>query len=274
LTPTDAVRIAQGARSEARIETIEGRLCVTKRYNDYRGSPKVKLARELAFYRAYPAVPILPKLVAWCEPDTISVSHVAGERLIDVIESGAGNDAIRAVSANYGAVLAQFFESTGSPDEFAARSHIAATVDRIHRMLDRHPGWQSAPIRHTLDGLDALADAAPPMMCKTDWSASNMLVRDYTITCLYDFDTAYPGNRLTFLGDILRSASIRLDWPAVRAGLTSAGVVMPAPERLAAAAHFSRWQVQLARASDEDLGWPGPARFGAHLERLTALAQT
>lgn len=112
MTPTDAVRIAQGARSEARIETIDGRLCVTKRYNDYRGSPKVKLARELAFYRAYAAVPILPKLVAWCEPDTISVSHVAGERLIGVIESGARADAIRAVSANYGAVLQSLAGST------------------------------------------------------------------------------------------------------------------------------------------------------------------
>ena len=274
MTPTDAVRIAQGARSEARIETIEGRLCVTKRYNDYRGSPKVKLARELAFYRAYAAVPILPKLVAWREPDTISVSHVAGERLIDVIESGARADAIRAVSANYGAVLAQFFELTGTPDETAARSHIAATVDRINAALKRHPRWLTPQTRHTLDGLDALADAAPPMMCKTDWSASNMLVRGDTITCLYDFDTAYPGNRLTFLGDILGSASIRLDWPAVRAGLTSAGVAMPPTERLAAAAHFSRWQVQLARASDHDLGWPGAERFGAHLERLTALAKS
>ena len=112
------------------------------------------------------------------------------------------------------------------------------------------------------------------MMCKTDWSASNMLVRGDTVTCLYDFDTAYPGNGLTFLGDILRSASLRLDWPAVRAGLIAAGVPMPAPGPLAAAALFSGWQVQLARASDHDLGWPGAERFGAHLERLTALAQT
>ena len=273
-TTTGAVRIAQGARSNAWIETIAGQLCVTKRYNDYRDPPNVKLARELAFYHAYATVPILPKLVAHREPDTISVSHVAGERLIDVIESGADVDAIRAVSANYGVVLGQFFESSEPPDEAATRSHTAATVDRINAALERHPGWQSAPIRRALDGLDELADAAPPMMCKTDWSASNMLVRCDTITCLYDFDTAYPGNRLTFLGDILSSASIRLDWPAVRAGLTSAGVAMPAPERLAAAAHLSRWQVQLARASSDDLGWPGTERFGAHLERLTALAQS
>ena len=72
-----------------------------------------------------------------------------------------------------------------------------------------------------------------------------------------------PGNGLTFLGDILRSASLRLDWPAVRAGLIAAGVPMPAPGRLAAAALFSGWQVQLARASDHDLGWPGAERFGA-----------
>ena len=273
-TTTDAVRIAQGARSEARIETIDGRLCVTKRYNDYRGSPKVKLTRELAFYHAYAAVPILPKLVAYREPDTITVTHVAGKRLIDVIESGASADTIRAVSANYGVVLAQFFGSSESQDEAAARSHIAATVDRTNATLKRHPHWKSASVRRALAGLGALADAAPPMMCKTDWSASNMLVRGDTITCLYDFDTAYPGNRLTFLGDILGSASIRLDWPAVRAGLTSAGVAMPAPESLATAAHFSRWQVQLARASDHDLGWPGAERFGDHLERLTALAQS
>lgn len=191
-----------------------------------------------------------------------------------MIESGRGADGIRAVSANYGAVLGQFFQSHASPDETAARSHIAETVVRIQDTLTRHPRWLKRPTRRALDGLDALADAAPPMMCKTDWSASNMLVQGDTVTCLYDFDTAYPGNRLTFLGDILGSASIRLDWPAVRAGLTSAGVAMPAPERLAAAAHFSRWQVQLARASEHDLGWPGAERFGAHLERLTALAQT
>lgn len=75
-TRTDAVTIAQGARSEARIEMIDGQRCVTRRYNDYRGLPYVKLGRELAFYRAYATVPILPKLVAHREPDTITVSHV------------------------------------------------------------------------------------------------------------------------------------------------------------------------------------------------------
>ena len=127
----------------------------------------------------------------------------------------------------------------------------------------------------TLPGLDSLSHVAPPMMSKTDWSASNMLVDAgrAQVTCLYDFDTAYPGNRLTFLGDILCSVSLHLDWPAVRDGLTSAGVEMPPPKHLAAAAHFSRWQVQLARATPDDLGWPGPARFGAHLEQLTQLAQ-
>lgn len=271
-TTTDAARIAQGARSEARIETIDGQRCVTKRFNDYRGPPDAKLARELAFYRAYANVPIIPKLVAHREPDTITVSHMDGERLIDVIESGAGTDVIRAVSANYGAVLGQFFESRSSPDETQARSYVAQTCERIQDAWARHPRWLKRPVCCALDGLAALADAAPPMMCKTDWSASNMLVQGDAVTCLYDFDTAYPGNRLTFLGDILGSASIRLDWPAVRDGLTSAGVAMPAPERLASAAHFSRFQVQLARASREDLGWPGPAQFAAHLEVLTRLA--
>lgn len=70
-TTTDVVEIVQGARDEARVETIDDRLCATKRYNDYRGSPEVKLARELAFCRAYAAVPILPKLVAWREPDNL-----------------------------------------------------------------------------------------------------------------------------------------------------------------------------------------------------------
>ena len=111
------------------------------------------------------------------------------------------------------------------------------------------------------------------MMCKTDWSASNMLVRSNRVTCLYDFDTSYGGNHVTFLGDILCSASVRLNWPAVRAALASRGVAMPSGPLLATAAHFSRWQVQLARmsAADNDLGWPGPARFGTDLERLTAL---
>ena len=253
---------------------IEGQRCVTKRYNAYRDPPDVKLARELAFYRAYASVPILPKLVAHREPDTITVSHVAGERLIDLIESAADGTAIRAVSANYGVALGQFFNSQAVPDESSARSYVAAKVDDIHAALTRHPRWESAPVRHGLSALEGIVGAAPPMMCKTDWSASNMLVQGDTVTCLYDFDTAYPGNRLTFLGDILCSTSVRLDWPAVREGLVSAGVPMPAPGDLAAAAHFSRWQVQLARASQDDLGWPGPAQFAAHLERLTALAQS
>lgn len=59
---------------------IDGRRCVTKRYNAYRDPPGVKLARELSFYRAYAAVAILPKLVAYREPDTITVSHVPGVR--------------------------------------------------------------------------------------------------------------------------------------------------------------------------------------------------
>ena len=247
---------------------------MTKRYNAYRDPPDVKLAREIAFYRAYASVPILPELVAHREPDTITVSHVAGERLIDLIESGADGTDIRALSANYGIVLGQFFNSHGVPPEASVRSYIAANVEDIHAALRRHPRWESAAVRHGLNALDDLPRAGPPMMCKTDWSASNMLVQRDTVTCLYDFDTAYPGNRLTFLGDILCSASVRLDWPAVREGLVSAGVPMPAPGDLAAAAHFSRWQVQLARASQDDLGWPGPAQFTAHLERLTALAQT
>ena len=252
---------------------IDGRRCVTKRYNAYRDPPDVKLARELAFYRAYASVPTLPKLVAHREPDTITVSHVAGERLIDLIESDADGPDIRAVSANYGVALGQFFSSQGVPDEGSAGSYIAAKVGDIHAALRRHQRWESTPVRHGLSALGGLSQAGPPMMCKTDWSASNMLVQGDAVTCLYDFDTAYPGNRLTFLGDILCSASVRLDWPAVREGLASAGVPMPAPGDLAAAAHFSRWQVQLARASKDDLGWPGPARFAAHLERLTVLAQ-
>ena len=247
---------------------------MTKRYNAYRDPPGVKLARELAFYRAYASVPILPRLVAHREPDTITVSHVAGARLIDLIESGADATDIRAVSANYGVVLGQFFNSDAVPDGRSARSYIAAKVNQIHAALDRLPRWRSAPVRHGLSSLGDLAKAAPPMMCKTDWSASNMLVQGDTVTCLYDFDTAYPGNRLTFLGDILCSTSVRLDWAAVREGLVSAGVAIPAPGDLAAAAHFSRWQVQLARASQDDLGWPGPAQFAAHLERLTALSGT
>lgn len=203
----------------------------------------------------------------------ITVSYVAGERLIDMIVPGADPTDIRAVSANYGAVLAQFLDSPGPPGEGPARAYIAGRVGDIHAALRRCPRWQSAPVRRGLSALDELADAAPPMMCKTDWSASNMLMQGDTVACLYDFDTAYIGNRLTFLGDILCSTSVRLDWPAVREGLVSAGVAMPASAHLAAAAHFSRWQVQLARASQDDLGWPGPAQFAAHLERLTALAR-
>ena len=145
---------------------------------------------------------------------------------------------------------------------------------RIGTALDRHPDWQSAPIIDAVDNLAALVqEDATPMMCKTDWSASNMLVRSNRVTCLYDFDTGYPGNHTTFLGDILCSASVRLNWPVVGAALASLGVALPCALLLATAAHFSRWQVQLARAAaaGNDLGWPGPARFVAHLERLTVL---
>ena len=256
---------------------IDGRRCVTKRYNAYRDPPAVKLDRELAFYRAYAGVPILPKLVAHRVPDSITISHVPGERCIERIDSGEIDaEGISEVSRHYGTLLSQFFASRGpAPGSGESNAHIAATIKRIAAVLDAHPNWRAPAITETLPGLDSLPHAGPPMMCKTDWSASNMLVDagSAQVTCLYDFDTAYPGNRLTFLGDILCSASVRLDWPAIRDGLTSLGVAMPEPKHLAAAAHFSRWQVQLARATPDDLGWPGPARFGAHLEQLTQLAQ-
>ena len=257
---------------------IDGRRCVTKRYNAYRDPPAVKLDRELAFYRAYAGVPILPKLVAHRVPDSITISHVPGERCIERIDSGdIDAEGISEVSRHYGILLSQFFASLGAapgPGESAA--HIAATIERIAAVLDAHPDWQAPAILATLPGLDSLSHVGRHDV-QDDWSASNMLVEDDAgparVTCLFDFDTAYPGNRLTFLGDILCSASVRLDWPAVRDGLTPAGVEMPPPKHLAAAAHFSRWQVQLARATPDDLGWPGPARFGAHLEQLTQLAQ-
>ena len=54
------------------------------------------------------------------------------------------------------------------------------------------------------------------MICKYDWSASNMLVRSNEMACTFDFDTAaYPGARLSFFRDVLRSESNHLDWPAV-----------------------------------------------------------
>ena len=105
------------------------------------------------------------------------------------------------MSANYGVVLSQFFRSHHVPDETATRSYVAAKLHEIHAALRRHRRWESAAVRTGLNALHDLSRAGPPMMCKTDWSASNMLVQG-------------------------------------------------------------------------DLGWPGPAQFAAHLERLTALAQT
>ena len=275
MTKTNDICLPQGARSVAQLVTVDGRRCVRKRYNAYRDPPAVKLARELRFYRTYANVPVLPMLVGHREPDTITVGHVAGRRLIDEIESERfdGKHA-RTLSAHYGEVLSEFFEPSPSASGRAeSTDYIAAVVGRIKEALERHANWRREPILLAAARLEALVDAAPPMLGKTDWSASNMLVHDGRVTCLYDFDTAYPGNRLTFLGDILRGASLHLDWPAIRNGLISQGVAMPDPAQLAMAAHFSGWQVQLARATPDDLGWPGPERFGDHLEQLTALAQ-
>lgn len=267
--------IAQGARSGVRIALVDGSRCVVKQYNAHRGQPADKLHRELAFYGAYANVPILPELIGHQEPDTITLRHVDGVRLIDRIESQALSDQdVREVSASYGEVLAQFFApSATAPSRKVAKSSIAATLSEIDAALKRHPAWQTAPIRADIPALRTLSDATPAMWCKTDWSASNMLVDGNKVTCLYDFDTAYVGNRLTFLGDILCGASLHLDWPAIRAALASRGVPMPEPNCLAAAAQFGRWQVQLAREAPDDLGWPGPERFGAHLEQLTRLAE-
>ena len=276
MTADDSHRVPQGARSVAQVVTVDGRRCVRKRYNAYRDPPAVKLARELRFYRTYSNVPVLPSLVGHREPDTITIAHVGGKRLIDEIESERfdAKDA-RTVSAHYGEVLSEFFEpSSSAAGRAESVDYVAAVVGKVKEALERHANWRREPILLAAANLEALVDAAPPMLGKTDWSASNMLVHDGRVTCLYDFDTAYPGNRLTFLGDILCGASLHLDWPAIRDGLTSRGVAMPNPSRLATAAHFSRWQVQLARATPEDLGWPGPEQFASHLERLTGLVRT
>ena len=70
--------IAQGARSVARVVEIAGSACVEKRFNAYRDPPSISLTRELAFYRAYPDVPVMPTLVSHRAPDTITLRYVEG----------------------------------------------------------------------------------------------------------------------------------------------------------------------------------------------------
>ena len=124
--------IAQGARSVARVVQIAGSACVEKRFNAYRDPPSVKLSRELVFYRAYPAVPIIPTLVSHRAPDTITLRYVEGERLIDLIESKAVDaDDIAEVSEHYGTVLGQFFADRTFADQTASSDTIADAVRRI-----------------------------------------------------------------------------------------------------------------------------------------------
>ena len=126
--------IAQGARSVARVVQIAGSACVEKRFNAYRDPPSIKLTRELAFYRAYPDVPVMPTLVSHRAPDTITLRYVEGERLIDLIESKAVDaDDIAEVSEHYGTV----------PRPVLRRSHVCRpdSEQRPHRgrrVANRH----------------------------------------------------------------------------------------------------------------------------------------
>jgi len=250
--------LRQGARSTVKLIV----LCVEKRYNERNDPPIVKLRKERGFYEYYDGLKIIPKLVSWEEPDTIVVTYFEGDRLIDLIKGEAEELDIEGISRDYGEKAHDFFEwplsqSLAEVDE--ARMTIESVIEKVHAAIREDTRYQVIEIERSADGLARLLDAsgwwAESMMCKYDGSGSNLLVKDNRITCIIDFDTAYMGSRLTFLGSILKDC-LHLDWPSVRVGLVHKELRLPSADLLACAAHFNIWQVYLASFRDGEFGWP------------------
>lgn len=273
--------IEQGARSRVRRVTVDGVTCVEKRYNAHKDEPAVKLARERAFYAAYEGLDVLPRVIAWEDPGSggespqgrLVITYVEGERLIDRVQGDVAID-VPSISRSYGRAVAALLQQGGEGS--LEGPSLAEVAQRVAVALPQDESYRRDEMRASADALHRVLEAPSPWdeprIAKVDWSASNMLVAGGKVVCLYDFDTAYAGTRLSFLGDVLRSTMRHLDWVATRRGLQEGGVGMPPPDLLAAAAHLSLWQVALSSFHDGRFAWPPANEMATMLGRLTELA--
>jgi|AP95_1055475.scaffolds.fasta_scaffold32994_3 hypothetical protein len=231
--------IQQGARSQVRIVTVDGVRCVEKRYNTRKDPPPVKLARELAFYRAYHGISTLPRLVSQ-EPDLIVITHSPGDRLIDLVRAAAEELDVPQISRSYGQAVAEFLgypvrdKGLRTASRERANESLTVVIEQTRRAVAADRRYQLPVIAASLDRLpcvlEAEGDWRGASMCKYDWSASNMLIESgREVVCLFDFDTSYDGTRLSFSGDILRSTMLHLDWAETRRGIMTVGCDLPDP---------------------------------------------
>ena len=270
------MEILQGARSTVHLVKVNGTLCVQKQYNDRKAPPAEKFARECAFYTHYDGLKVIPKFVSAIEPDTIIVTYVEGNRLIDLIKNQARDVDIRQISYHYGEGVSVFFNWPMSVSALEVCKHtILSIIENVKLAINQDKRYKISEIEQSADHLSCLLEAGSwwshPMMCKYDWSASNMLVKDNQVTCIFDFDTGYIGSRLTFLGNILNSC-LHLHWPSVRAGLTMNGVDLPDLSLLVSAGHFSMWQIALSSFVDGQFKWPSPEELCFKLQDLSEKA--
>lgn len=272
--------IPQGARSTVRTVTLDGAPCIEKRYNDRKDPPAVKLDRERAFYAHYDGLDLIPRLVSFSEPDTVVVSRLEGHRLIDLIQSGTPDLDRSTISHDLGRQIHRFFTWKVSDTAFLAsgRAHIRTIIQQARDAAASDPSFQVPILEASLRDLDLVlnveAEWMTPMACKVDWSAANTFVEDDAVTGLFDFDTAYPGTSLSFLGDVYRSCFLHLDPIGFLRGLVSAGMTLPSPDCLIAAASLSQWQVALADFHDNRFGWLNAERMRMKLGEIRRLTRS
>ena len=245
------MKLIQGNKSQVSLELVDGLPCVRKRYND-NGDPRKKCLRELAFYRWYAGLSAIPKLVAHDCPIAITLERLEGMPL-SVCHQALTQMQLNALSHAHGHHMGQFLRhEPSSAVEAAARqnfpgSHdietlVAHMVDVIGKHLDANPEFQREEIRHAVESTQRVLALdrfwGEPTLCKLDWNASNVLVNNGTISGYIDFEQAFFGNRIVFIGTIIDHINV-LSWTHVRRGIEAACGALPSVEIQKAAANFS-----------------------------------
>lgn len=240
--------LPQGKKSTVTVETTECGIAVRKSYND-NGDPAAKCAREVAFYRWYEALGAIPRLLECKCPTSILVERLTGTPLSDW-QQGKSDATVASVSTQHGSNVAAMLQHAlpedvrsqilcEFPGEASLRSMAGATLEIVQAHVDNNPDFDIPEIREALLAARRVLDVGgfwgEEVLCKLDWNAGNTIVDGDTISGYIDFEQAFLGNRLIFIGTVIDHINI-LSWPNVVMGLQEPGiVVLPAAQQYAAA---------------------------------------
>lgn len=267
--------LVQGARSFVERLTIDQKEFVKKTFVDTRhGSAADKWHKEMAFYRTYGHLAIVPQLHSWKSEAHIIVERRPGIRHIEAVKAGMDQARQRAVSLSYGRAVAPFLQADSGPagePSPEVRRHSLQGIGRMgEEALKENTPYRRPGLTAVLDRLAAFEDPVDdwnlPMLTKSDWSSANMLIVGDRVTCIFDFDTAYLSTRLGFVGNIINSC-LHLSWTSVRRGLEACGVALPSVEQQVLAAQASMWLKAMPDTQGE-IRWPSPTELEQKLADL------